>query len=68
MTNSKKKIGTAEIFQIMDEKAKKYGGRLPAEAFETKEEIYAFFQALHDELIEITAPKKVRSRRLKKKG
>lgn len=52
----------------MDEKAKKYGGRLPAEAFETKEELYSFFQALHDELIEITAPKKVRSRRLKKKG
>ncbi|MDP2816278.1 MAG: hypothetical protein Q8O19_06330 [Rectinemataceae bacterium] len=68
MTNSEKKICTAKIFQLMDEKAKKYGGRLPAEAFETKEELYSFFQALHDELIEITAPKKVRSRRLKKKG
>lgn len=68
MTNSAKKIGTAEIFQLMDEKAKKYGGRLPPEAFETKEELYSFFQALHDELIEITAPRKVRRRRLQKEG
>lgn len=68
MTNSKKKISTAKIFQLMDERAKKYGGRLPAEAFETKEELYSFFQALHDELIESTAPRKVRSRRIKKKG
>ena len=53
----------------MRERAKKYGGRLPPEAFETKEELYAYFQALYDELSEITAPKKVKkSKRLRREG
>jgi len=68
MTNSKKKIGTAEIFQIMDERAKKYGGRLPLEAFETTEELYAFFQAHYDELSESFPPQKSRKSKRQKTG